>query len=81
MKITIYSTTTCPYCVSLKRWLNEQEIPYTNYMVDQNPVAAQNMINLSGQRGVPFSTVEKDDGSIEKIIGFDRHKFELALAS
>ena len=79
-KITIYSTTTCPYCVMLKRWLDDKAIPYTNYMVDQNPIAAQNMISLSGQTGVPFSTIEGDDGHVEKILGFDRPKFEAALA-
>ncbi|MCA9329691.1 glutaredoxin family protein [Candidatus Saccharibacteria bacterium] len=80
MKITVYSTTTCPYCVMLKNWLESKSVDFTNYMVDQNPIAAQNMVNLSGQMGVPFSTIEYDDGSIEKILGFDRAKFEMALA-
>lgn len=79
-KITVYTTRTCPYCVMLKNWLDEQGIGYTNYMVDQNPIAAQYMVQLSGQRGVPFSTIEHDDGSLDKILGFDRNKFELALA-
>lgn len=81
MKITIYSTTTCPYCVMLKRWLDDKKIEYTDYLVDQNPFAAQNMIQLSGQRGVPFSTIEYGDGSMEKIIGFDRPRFEQALTN
>ncbi len=80
MKITIYSTTTCPYCVMLKRWLDSKKVEYTDYMVDQNPVAAQAMISLSGQNGVPFSTFEHDDGSMDKILGFDREKFEIALS-
>lgn len=81
MKITIYSTTTCPYCVMLKEWLDKKSITYTNYNVDQNPIAAQHMVNLSGQRGVPFSTVELEDGTIEKILGFDRPRFESVLAT
>lgn len=81
MKITIYSTTTCPYCVRLKQWLESQSIEFTNYMVDRNPIAAQHMVNLSGQMGVPFSTIEYDDGRVEKILGFDRAKFEVALAT
>lgn len=80
MKITVYSTTTCPYCVMLKNWLESKSVEFTNYMVDQNPIAAQNMINLSGQMGVPFSTIEYEDGKVEKILGFDRPKFEAALA-
>lgn len=80
MKITIYSTTTCPYCVMLKRWLDDKKIEYTNYMVDINPIAAQAMMQQSGQRGVPFSTIEHDDGSVDKILGFDRAQFEVSLA-
>ncbi len=81
MKITVYSTKTCPYCNMLKSWLNSKSIEFTNYSVDENPIAAQNMVRISGQMGVPFSTIEYDDGSMEKILGFDRHRFDLALNS
>lgn len=80
MKITVYSTTTCPYCVMLKRWLDEQKLEYTDYLVDKNPYAAQMMVQQSGQMGVPFTTIENDDGSVEKILGFDRAKFSSVLA-
>ncbi|NTW61290.1 glutaredoxin family protein [Candidatus Saccharibacteria bacterium] len=79
MKITIYSTVHCPYCVMLKRWLDEQNVQYTDYLVDQNPVAAREMIRLSGQMGVPFSTVEWGDGEMQKILGFDRASFDAAF--
>ncbi|HUY52968.1 MAG TPA: glutaredoxin domain-containing protein [Candidatus Dormibacteraeota bacterium] len=78
-KITVYSTTTCPYCVMLSRWLNEKNIKFLEYKVDLNPIAAQTMVTLSGQRGVPFTTIENDDGSIEKILGFDVPRFKVAL--
>ena len=79
MKVTVYSTTTCPYCVMLKRWLDEKKVEYTDYLIDKNPIAAQSMVQQSGQRGVPFSTVEHDDGSVDKILGFDRNRFEAVL--
>lgn len=79
MKITVYSTTTCPYCVMLKRWLDEKKIEYTDYMVDKNPIAAQVMVQQSGQMGVPFSMVEHEDGTVDKILGFDRTRFEAVL--
>ena len=50
MKVTVYSTTTCPYCVMLKKWLDEKHVEYTNYMVDSNPYAAQMMVSQSGNR-------------------------------
>lgn len=81
MKITIYSTTTCPYCVMLKSWLQSKSVEFTDYLVDKNPIAAEHMVNLSGQMGVPFSTIEYDDGSMEKILGFDRPRFEAALTT
>lgn len=81
MKITVYSTKTCAYCAMLKKWLDEKQISYTNYSVDTNPFAAQMMVNLSGQMGVPFSTIEHEDGSMDKILGFDVQRFEHALAS
>ena len=79
MNVTVYSTTTCPYCVMLKRWLDDNHIEYTDYLVDKNPYAAQMMIQLSGQRGVPFTTIEQADGTIEKILGFDRERVARAV--
>lgn len=80
MKVTVYSTSTCPYCVMLKQWLDQKDVKYDEYMVDKNLYAAQVMIQQSGQMGVPFSTVEHEDGSLDKILGFDREKFSVALA-
>jgi len=81
-KITVYSTRTCPYCTMLKNWLDGKSVEYTGYDVDVNPIAAQQMMQVSdGQRGVPFSTIEHEDGAMEKIVGFDRQRFERALAN
>lgn len=79
-KITVYSTTTCPYCMMLTRWLNDKKIEFTEYKVDRNPMAAQQMINLSGQMGVPFTTIEDDKG-MEKVLGFDVPKLQAVLGA
>ena len=63
----------------LKRWLDESNVSYQDYFVDENPYAAQMMVNQSGQMGVPFTTVERDDGEVIKILGFDRITLEEAL--
>lgn len=65
----------------LKNWLDAKSVPYTNYNVDENPIAAQHMVNLSGQMGVPFSTIEHEDGKVDMILGFDRSRFETALSA
>ncbi len=71
MKVTVYSTATCPYCVMVKRWLDSKAVDYDEIRVDSDYEAAQRMVKLSGQMGVPFTTIEKDDGTMEKILGYD----------
>lgn len=77
-KITVYSTTTCPYCKMLTRWLEEHNISYTEHKVDLNPYAAQTMVMLSGQMGVPFTTIEEDDVT-EKVLGYDVNQLKQLL--
>lgn len=75
MNITVYSTTTCPYCLMLKNFLKEKNITYTEKMVDQDDAAKEEMLKDSGGfMGVPFTVVSKDDGTKETIVGFDRGK-------
>ncbi len=80
MEVTVYSTESCSYCVSLKQWLDNKDVKYTDYKVDKNPYAAQMMVNESGQRGVPFTTIKHKDGTVDKILGFDRIQIEQSLA-
>ena len=81
MKITVYSTRSCTYCTMLKRWLDERSLKYTNHNVDEDSDAANEMVNLSGQMGVPFSTIELADGRMAKILGFDVEKFEAVFSA
>ncbi|OGL66448.1 NrdH-redoxin [Candidatus Uhrbacteria bacterium RIFCSPHIGHO2_01_FULL_63_20] len=74
MKVTVYSTPTCPYCKLAKAFLDEKRIPYTDVDVTQDKKLVEEMINKSGQMGVPVIDV---DGTI--IVGFDRKKLEKTL--
>ena len=65
-KITVYSTQNCPYCRMTKAFLEKHGVPYESLDVGADTEAAQKMIELSGQRGVPVIMV--DD---EVIVGFD----------
>lgn len=78
-KVTVYSTTTCPYCRMLTAWLKDKNITYTEHKVDENPIAAQQMVLLSGQMGVPFTTIEGTEGDMVKVLGFDPGRLERAL--
>ncbi len=78
-KITIYSTATCAYCKMLKSYLQSKDIAYEEKHADMDQAVAQELFEKSGQLGVPFTIIETEDGSEEKILGFDRKKVDLVL--
>ncbi|MEK7581174.1 MAG: glutaredoxin family protein [Patescibacteria group bacterium] len=78
-KVVMYTTTTCPFCKMEKDYLNSKNIVFSEILVDENPQEAQKMIEISGQMGVPFTVITKDDGTQVNILGFDRLKIEEAL--
>lgn len=75
----MYTTRTCPFCKMQKEYLNSKNITFSEIMVDENPQKAQKMIAISGQMGVPFTVIIKDDGQQVNILGFDKVKINEAL--
>lgn len=65
--VTVYSTPTCPYCKQAKEFLVEKGVEYSDIDVSIDAAKAQEMIEKSGQMGVPVIDI---DGEI--IVGFDR---------
>ena len=78
-KVIVYTTTTCPFCKMEKDYLDAKKIAYTQILVDENPEEAQKMIEISGQMGVPFTVIDKEDGERVTILGFDRPRIDEAL--
>jgi len=62
-----------------KDYFASKNIAYQEILVDENPDEAQKMIEISGQMGVPFTVIDKDDGSMVTILGFDRPKIDETL--
>lgn len=73
-KVIVYSTPTCPWCIRLKQFLNENNIPFENFDVSRDQAAAEEMIKISGQMGVPVLDIEG-----EIIMGFDKERIKQAL--
>ena len=73
-KVIVYSTPSCPYCTSAKQFLKEHNIPYEDIDVRKEPDKAQEMIEKSGQMGVPVLDI---NGTI--IVGFDKEAIKKAL--
>jgi len=75
MKITIFTTTTCPYCKMLKSYFDDKQVKYEELLVDQDDQAREQMMQASGGfLGVPFTLIEKEDGKRETVIGFDKDR-------
>ncbi len=72
--VKVYSTPTCPYCVTLKLWLKEKNIEFEDIDIAEDEKARDDMVERSGQIGVPVVDI---DGQI--VIGFDRDKISKIL--
>lgn len=78
-QIKIYSTTTCPYCHLEMEYLDSKGKKYDYILVDKDPAKLEEMVKLSGTYAVPFTHIIKDDGSEERILGFDQPRIAAAL--
>lgn len=74
MKVKVYSTQACPYCHMAKDFLKQNNIEFEDIDVSRDQKAAQEMIEKSGQMGVPVIEI---DGKI--IIGFNVPEIKKAL--
>ena len=76
MDVTIYTTPTCPWCTRAKEYFGRKGVAYVEKDVSQDYTAAMEMVQKSGQQGVPVITV---DGQV--IVGFDQKRLERLLGN
>jgi glutaredoxin-like YruB-family protein len=72
--VIIYSTPTCHFCTLAKEFFKENNIAYTEYDVLSDLAKRQEMIDKSGQLGVPVISI---DGKM--VIGFDQAEISSLL--
>lgn len=72
--ISIYTTPTCGYCRMAKDFFKEHNISYTEYNVATDSEKRQEMIEKSGQMGVPVIFI--DDSMT---VGFNEEKIKSLL--
>ena len=72
--VKVYSTRTCPWCIRTKQFLKDNNIIFEDIDVSSNHAAADEMVEKSGQMGVPVLDI-----SGEIIVGFDKDKIKQAL--
>ncbi len=72
--VTIYTTPTCHFCQMSKEYFKEHNVTYTEHNVATDMEKRQEMIDKSGQMGVPVVFIGE-----EMIVGFDKKRFDELL--
>lgn len=72
--VTVYSTTTCPWCNVLKDYLRKNRVPFQDLDISRDPQAAEELQRKSGQQGVPQTDIEG-----EIVVGFDQKRLNELL--
>ena len=70
-KVTIYSTPTCHFCHAAKEFFKKNNIEFTDYNVAEDNAKRTEMLERSGQMGVPVIFIES-----EMIIGFNEKRLK-----
>jgi glutaredoxin 3 len=65
--VLIYSTPTCHFCHMAKEYFTANNVPFTDYNVAADIEKRKEMIEKSGQMGVPVIQIEND-----LIVGFNK---------
>lgn len=76
MSIKVYSTPRCSWCTVAKKYLASKNVSFEEVDVSTNRQAAMEMVQKSGQRGVPVIDI---NGSI--IVGFDQASIDRLLSA
>ncbi|UCG09846.1 MAG: glutathione S-transferase N-terminal domain-containing protein [Dehalococcoidia bacterium] len=74
-KVVIYSTPTCPHCRRAKEYLTGKGIAYVDHNVAEDREKAREMIQKSGQMGVPVIVIGD-----EIVVGFDQPLLDKLLS-
>ncbi len=67
--VKIYSTPTCHFCHMAKDFFKENNVAFTDYNVAEDPSKREELIDKSGQLGVPVIFIGDD-----MVIGFNKPK-------
>ncbi len=73
-KVIMFTTPTCSFCNSAKRYLREKNIRFTEVDVSRDISAARDLQRRTGQTGVPVILINN-----RPIVGFDRPKINQML--
>lgn len=68
-QVKVYSTPTCHFCQMAKSFFQNNNVEYTEYNVAEDAEKRQEMIEITGQMGVPVIQIGE-----ELLVGFNEGK-------
>ena len=75
--VEIYSTATCHFCQMAKEFFKEQGVNFTEYNVGTDTAKRAEMVEITGQMGVPVIVIDKKD----VVIGFNQKALNQLLTA
>lgn len=69
-KVEIYSTPNCHFCHMAKEFFDANNVDYNDYNVASDTDKRSEMVDKSGQMGVPVIVIDERD----VVVGFDKEK-------
>ncbi len=69
-EVIVYSSTTCPHCVTVKEYLTDKGVSFTEKNVSVDAAARKELM----KKGIMAVPVVEIDG--ETVVGFDRDRIE-----
>ncbi len=72
--VTVYSTTWCGFCHQAMAYFDSIGVKYKDIDVEKDQKAAEEMVQKTGQMGVPVITIGDTT-----IVGYNRPKIDEAL--
>jgi glutaredoxin 3 len=79
-KITVFTTSSCAYCVMVKRYLGAKGQNYEEINLDEHPERQAEALQISGALTVPVTVVTKQDDSREVVVGYNLTKLVPAIS-
>jgi len=79
-KITVFTTSSCAYCVMVKRYLGAKGQNYEEVNLDEHPERQAEALQISGALTVPVTVVTKQDDSREVVVGYNLTKLVPAIS-
>lgn len=78
-KITVYTRTTCPYCLLVKKYLDAKGAVYETINMEETAGAMETVISMTGRSIAPTTVIEKSDGTTIVVVGLNFSKIAPAI--